>query len=306
MKIKEKLTIQDPRALCVKLEAFIKNTVEEYGREGCILGNSGGIDSALVAFLAVRALGKDRVKMLFLPERDSSSDSYRHALEVANALDVPMKSISLTPLLRKMGVYKLEPSPLFIPRSIQERYVINKHKKYDDDESTTFMKTLKGGGSNVQLRKDIAYYRIKHRLRMAILYYYGEMENYMVLGTSNRSEKMTGLFIKYGDGASDLEPLAGLYKTQVYRLAEYLKLPQSIIEKAPTPDLAPGLTDEQTLNLSYDRLDTILAGLDMGVKREDIAREAGVEMSSIDYVEELIKVSWHMRNLPLEPGNILT
>ncbi|MGI6112535.1 MAG: NAD(+) synthase [Mahellales bacterium] len=304
MRIKERLNIKDPQALTDKLGDFIKNTMERYNREGCILGNSGGIDSALVAFLAVRALGKDRVEMLFLPERDSSGKSYHDALEVSDALGVPMKEISITPLLKKIGVYRLEPSPLFIPRSIQERYVANKHKKYDDEKGTTFIKTLKGGVGNPQLQRDIAYYRIKHRLRMAILYYYGEMKNYMVLGTSNRSEKMTGLFVKYGDGASDLDPIAGLYKTQVFELAEFLNVPRSIIEKAPTPDLAPGLTDEQTLNLSYDKLDIILAGLDMGMEKGDIAREAGVEISSIDYVKQLTDVSWHMRNLPLEPDNI--
>lgn len=301
MGIKERLEIADKEKVCCQIEDFIKNIMTDWQREGCILGISGGLDSALVAYLAVRAIGKANVQALFMPERDSSKQSYDDARLIAEILGLSMKEISLTPLLKKIGVYGLEPSPMFIPRSIQERYVTQKYHQYSTEEEPTFLKTLKGGIGQSDLQKHIAYYRIKHRLRMVLLYFYGEMNNLLILGTCNKSEKMTGFFVKYGDSASDIDPIADLYKTQVKQLARYLLIPDRIIDKAPTPDLMPGLTDEQAMRISYDKLDIVLMGLALFMDEQDIAQEAEVDPATIAYIKRLVQLSEHMRNLPPHP-----
>lgn len=302
MSIKERLDIKDADDLCRQIEDFIRQSMADWQRDGCILGISGGLDSALVAYLAVRAVGKSNVKALFLPERDSAKQTYEDARLVAEILGISMEEISLTPLLKKIGAYALEPSPLFIPRRMQERYVTKKYKQFAADGESAFLKTLKGGVGQPELQKHIAYFRIKHRLRMGLIYFHGEKHNRLVLGTCNKSEKMIGFFVKYGDSASDVDPIGGLYKTQVRELARHLLVPDRIIDKAPTPDLMPGLTDEQAINIRYELLDMILMGIEMGMDRGAIAEEIGTDPSTVPYVERLIQLSKPMRELPPQPS----
>lgn len=299
--IQNRLELKDPARLADGLIRFIRETVERQGKSGCILGNSGGVDSALVARLAVDALGRNKVRLLFLPERDTHRDSLPDAQAVAASLGTELQVIDIAPILRKMGVYRLEPPAGLVPRSIQEKYVAHKHETFTDEESTVFMKMLRGGDGNPELQRHMAYYSVKHRLRMSLLYLHAEQENNLVLGGCNRSEKMTGLFIKYGDGACDLAPIAGLYKTQVYELARYLGLPQGVIDKTPTGDLAPGLTDESTLKIDYPHLDEILTGFDLGLSEAQIALETGSSAETIRYVRELTQASEPLREAVLEP-----
>lgn len=93
---------------------------------------------------------------------------------------------------------------------------------------------------------------------MLLLYNYAELDNLLVLGTCNKTEKTIGFFVKYGDAAADASPLEGLYKTQVYQLAKFLSIPEEIIERPPSPDLLPGITDEYAIALAYETLDRIL------------------------------------------------
>ena len=143
---------------------------------------------------------------------------------------------------------------------------------------------------------------MKHRLRMVLLYSYAERENLLVVGTANKTEALTGFFVKYGDGAADIMPLLPLYKTQVRQLARFIHVPERIIDKAPTPDLIPGITDEFAIGISYEKLDIILSGLDTNMAVEDIAAKADVKQKTIEYVKELVAKSEHMRILPLVPS----
>jgi NAD+ synthase len=133
---------------------------------------------------------------------------------------------------------------------------------------------------------------IRPRLRMIVLYYFARKLNYLVCGTSNKSEIMAGYFTKYGDGASDIIPLGDLYKTQVRKLARELKIPQAIIDKAPTAGLWPGQTDEAEMGISYPELDDILCCLEKG-KRRVLPRK------SVEKVKRMIKASVHKRQMPV-------
>lgn len=303
MDIQNSLHIENYEVLAEQLAGFIREAVAAGGRSGCILGNSGGVDCAVVAFLAVRALGREGLKMLFLPERDSHPQSRSDAHLLAEALDLPLQTIDIAPILRKMGVYKLEPPAGLVPRGIQEKYVEHKHEIHSEPGTTVFLKMLRGGAGSAELRRHNAYYSVKHRLRMSLLYLRAEQDDLLVLGTANKSEKMTGLFIKYGDGACDAAPLANLYKTQVWGLARHLGVPAAIIDKPPTGDLSPGLTDENTLKMDYAHLDPVLAGIELGAAEGDIMQQAGVTAADVAYVRELIEASAPLRRPPLEPGS---
>jgi NAD+ synthase len=132
---------------------------------------------------------------------------------------------------------------------------------------------------------------IRPRLRMLVLYYFARKLNYLVLGTSNKSEILAGYFTKYGDGASDIIPLGDLLKTQVRRLAKELKIPQAIIDKAPTAGLWPGQTDEGEMGIAYPELDDILSRLEK--KKPQISPKAKVKK-----VKKMIAGSEHKRRRP--------
>ena len=303
--IQERLSVPEPDRLVDRLSDFIRKIVQQEGRTGCVLGNSGGVDSAVVAAIALHALGREHIRLFFLPERDTHKDSRRDANLVAKKLGLEMLEINITPILRKIGAYRLEPPSFFLPRSVIERYARAKHKALDDSNGSVFLKMLRGGNSP-ELQRHMSFYRVKNRVRMSILYLHAELRNSLVLGTCNRSEKMTGLFIKHGDGACDLAPLDDLYKTQVFELARHLGVPREIIEKPPIGDLSPGITDEESLKIEYAQLDRILAGLDLGLPDEIIATD-GVSQSDIDYLRKLIAASESMRHscyAPIENGAV--
>ncbi len=301
MGLREELILKNPENTCAKIINFIREKLHEFGKKGIVLGVSGGVDSALVASFAKEAAGREKVLSLFMPERDTDPMSRKYAYLVADNLKISIKEINLTRVMRGIGVYRLEPSPLFFPRSIQEQYVFSKFRQFQDDKETTFLKFQKGGEENKELMKAIAFLRIKHRLRMVMWYYEAELRNYLVLGCCNKTEKLTGYFIKYGDSAADIEPIAGLYKTQVRQLACFSGVPQEIIEKAPTPDLMPGMTDEFALQFSYEDIDLVLFGLERGLPSEEIVKEARVTLKDLDYIKTLVEISSHMRRMPSFP-----
>jgi NAD+ synthase len=301
MTIKDSLKIKQPEKVVGAISIFIKDSITKFNRDGGVIGISGGIDSALSAFLAVKAVGNKNVLAFFMPERDSSSQSGKSAKLIADTLNINFKRIDLTDVLDKIGVYKLVPSPRFIPRRIQEKYVLSKYKKFQDENETTFLKSLKGGEGIDELKRGIAYHRIKHRLRMVMWYYYAELYNYLVIGCCNKTEKLTGYFVKYGDSGSDIDPIAALYKTQVKELARFIGVPEQIIEKSPSPDLMPGMTDEFALQMKYENLDMILYGFEHKIPEAEIEKEAGVTPKDINYVKQLMDLSRHMRELPPSP-----
>lgn len=289
-----------------RIAAFLGEQVNTLRRDGVILGVSGGIDSAVVAMLAVRALGADKVLALLLPERDSSPDSEGDALPLIEQLGIRYKKVELTPMLSALGIYKSVPLQFLMSRKIKKAVVRQQHERYVKYlGERPFLAGLLGtqGMSHRQtLDAGHAYARAKHRMRMVTLYYYAELENHLVLGTTNKSEAMTGFVVKWGDNVADVEPILPLYKTQVCQLASYLGVPQPIIVKPPSPDLMPGITDEFALGITYEVLDQVLWGLEQGLASEAIAGDLGIETSQVEYVGELVRRSAHMREMPPMPA----
>ena len=142
---------------------------------------------------------------------------------------------------------------------------------------------------------------VKARLRMVMLYAYANKTKSLVCGTSNKSELLIGYFTKYGDGGVDFMPLGDLYKTQVWQIAKRLHLPTCMIEKPPTAGLWKGQTDEKELNMTYDILDEILAGLERKMDVGDIAQTLKIDVEDVNRIHEMRLCSQHKRNMPLIP-----
>jgi NAD+ synthase len=290
----------DPEQVSQELEGFIQTSVGNFNREGAIVGLSGGLDSSVVLALSVAALGPSRVVGLIMPERDSSRQSERDARRLAEGLGVRVERVELTPILDEMRIYRHIPRIFFARKKIASPAVKAGYKLYTAlTGERPFLSGLEG--TNFEpIRRANAYYRMKHRLRMVILHSYAEHENRLVVGTVNKTEFAIGFFVKYGDSAADIMPLQSLYKTQVKQLAPFLPIPQKIINKAPSPDLIPGITDEFALGITYEKLDLILLGLERNMERKEITK-MGIKPETIEFVKELVRRSEHMRGSPLAP-----
>ena len=136
---------------------------------------------------------------------------------------------------------------------------------------------------------------------MVLLFEYANMTQSLVCGTSNKSELLVGYFTKYGDGGVDIFPIGDLYKTQVWELAKFLKIPKEIISKPPTAGLWKGQLDEQELKLGYNQLDKILVGLERKMDIKDIAKIVGVKQAEVERVKTMRIKSQHKRRAALIP-----
>jgi NAD+ synthase len=289
--------------VALSLENFIREHMEKLAREGVILGLSGGIDSAVVAVLCKRAVGEGKTLALIMPEKDSKEENITDALNFAKDLGIETKLINLTPYLKKLGVYKImriNRVP-FLGRLrgtiIRKAYNFYERKTGKTPFSDSIL-GLKDKPYASFLKRGNAYYRIKHRLRMLLLYLYGELENRLVVGAANKSESQIGYFVKHGcDDAVDIMPLLGLYKTQVRNLARYLNIPSKIMEKPPSPDIIPGITDEEAIGIPYEALDLILLALEDGWGIVDVAKALEMKEKKVTYVKDLIQKSEHMRKI---------
>jgi len=257
-KIADALKI-NPTTIERRLTAFIKKKVKEAGANGVVIGLSGGMDSSVAAFLCVKALGAKKVIGISMPEANvTDPHDVSDAREVAEKLGIDFRVIDITPAVE------------CIRRNV----------------------------GNYKSGATLANANIKPRIRMVILYYYANLMNRLVVGTSNRSELRTGYFTKYGDGASDMLPLGSLYKTQVRQLAAHLKIPKRITDKIPTAGLWKGQTDEGELGIQYEKLDMILAGLDLGLKPKTIAASVGVQISKVKLFVERERKTLHKLRTP--------
>lgn len=259
-------------------------------RRGVVVGLSGGIDSSVVAALSVRALGPDKVFALFMPERDSSDDSLRLGQLVARTLGVSSIVEDISPVLEASGCYARQAEAI---RSVVPQYGTGWKCKLtlppllgSDRLNVTRLVVESPAGEVTQHRLSPAAYlqivaatNFKQRTRKTSEYYHADRLHYAVAGTPNRLEYDQGFFVKQGDGAADVKPIAHLYKTQVYALARHLGLPEEVCSRAPTTDTfsMAQTQDEFYFPLPYAAMDLCLYAHNHGVSAEQVAHAAGLE-----------------------------
>jgi len=281
---------------------FVRNEVNNFGKDGVLVGLSGGLDSSTVAYLCVEALGKDKVMGLILPERDSSPKNIDDAMNLAKSLDIPHQKIDISPIIRDLGAYDLMSHEVASDRTAieqaAERARIIGGKKMPSNE--LFSPTIVPGASlSVKNPSFIAFGTAKTRTRMMVLYFHAIIKNYLLVGTGDKSEFSIGVYDRYGDGANDITILKQLYKTQIKQLAKHIGVPDHIVNKPSSADLfGMSLPNEEFIGLSYLKLDDILCGIGIGASDDVIASKSGVEPDIVESVRKAIKDASFVASLP--------
>jgi NAD+ synthase len=311
----------DTAATVAKIAETIREQVlGKLHRRGAVVGMSGGIDSSVVAGLCVRALGKERVLGIFMPEKDSSSDAMRLGKMVADHFGVTTVVENIGPSLAALGCYERQAEA--IRRAYPEyddstKWKLTLPSIMESDRLNVTQLTIQkaNGETHTQRMPHDVYLQVvaatnyKQRVRKITEYYHGDRLNYAVSGTPNRLEYDQGFFVKGGDGAADFKPIAHLYKTQVYALAEELGIPAEVRSRPPTTDTfsMPQTQEEFYFSLPYDRMDLCLYAYNHNVPKGEVAKvldltEAQVDRVFRDIVQKRKSTAYlHARPLLVEP-----
>jgi NAD+ synthase len=299
-----------------RITASIRDMVfRQLSRKGAVVGVSGGIDSAVVACLCAQALGPDRVVALFMPEADSSPESLRLGRLLAEVLHVRAVVEDVAPLLKAARCYERRDQAvrLVVPEYGEDyKFKIALPGLMEGGHYAIFSVIVQApDGQTRRVRLSAAAYlaivaatNFKQRVRKLIEYYHADLLQYAVAGTPNRLEYDQGFFVKNGDGAADFKPIAHLYKSQVYQLAEHLGVPDEIRRRPPTTDTY-GLEQSQEefyFTLPLDKMDLCLYGRNNRLLPEDIAAAAAITEQQVERVYKMIDAKRRMaRYLHSEP-----
>ncbi|SOC91836.1 NAD+ synthase [Rhizobium sp. AN5] len=285
-------------------------------KRGLVLGISGGIDSSVCAALAVHALGAANVIGLFMPENDSDPESLRLGQALATKLGMDCVLEDIGPSLAAMGCYERrdgfirEVVPEYGPGWASKIVFDNAMSTGAYNISSLVVRSPSGETRKVRLSAKaylgiVAATNMKQRTRKQFEYYHADRLNFAVLGTPNRLEYDQGFFVKNGDGAADIKPIAHLYKSQVYQLAAHLGVPQEIRSRPPTTDTysMPQTQEEFYFALPYDKMDICLYGLEHGMPATEIATATGLTEDNVRFVWTDIaakrKVAHYLHHAPI-------
>jgi NAD+ synthase len=277
---------------------WLRDTVlGQLRRRGVVVGLSGGIDSSVVASLAVRALGQDKVLGLFMNEGESADDTARLSRRIADHLGIATADEDISPILAAAGCYARRDEAI---RSVIPRYAPGWKCKIvlpsllESEQLRVFKVVVRSpDGEELSARMPPAAYltvvaatSFKQRTRKMLEYFHADRLVYAVAGTPNKLEYDQGFFVKNGDGAADVKPIAHLYKTQVYELAAHLGVPDEIRARPPTTDTysLPQSQEEFYFSLPYQGMDACLFARDHGVPAAEVAAALGLTAAQVERV----------------------
>ncbi len=280
-----------------KIVTSMRQVLRQFKKRGLVVALSGGIDSSVVGALCVQALSKDRVFGLLMPERDSSPDTLQMSQLIVEHLGIQMAHEDITDILESVGCYRRRDEAI---KGIIPEYGPDYKCKIvlpgvmDEDTYRIFsviVQSPDGKQTKTRLTPQaylgiVAATNFKQRTRKMLEYYHADRLNYAVTGTPNRQEYDQGFFVKLGDGAADIKPIAHFYKTQVYQMARFLGLPEEICSRPPTTDTYSMSQSQEEFYFSvpYDIMDLCLYGKNHGISCTDVAAAAGLTAEQVQRV----------------------
>ncbi len=315
---KKVLEIQEIESAADEIAGVLRTQVgTTLRRRGLVCGISGGIDSALCTALAVRALGKEKVLGLFMPERESSGESLDYGMLLAERFGIQTVTENLSPSLTALGCYARQDEAVamvFSDYTPAWKYKIVIPSILEGDRLNVSRLTVqRPDGTTETARLPLKAYlqlvaatNFKQRARAMLEYYHADRLNYAVCGTPNRLEYDQGFFVKGGDGLADVKPIAHLYKSQVYAMARALGVPEEICTRAPTTDTfsLPQSQEEFYYALPYEAMDLCLYAHNQGTPASDVAPVLGIAAEDVERVYRDIEAK-RRATRPLHLGPLL-
>ena len=294
---KELLKI-DAKETAGRIENHIRHIVAENRANGALIGLSGGIDSTVLVALAVRALGKERVSVYFLHDKNGEKDSMEKARLVAEGLGLSLNVGSIDAVMREKeknaAFFKFISTlpPFVLPFMSSVYYIIV--------GETPYMTTLRKEELKKSKFRRWLYANVVNGLesmfdgpcavRRVVLEKIAKEKNLLIIGSGNRSEDLTGWFTIDGVDNMPHSPIMGLFKTQVRQLAEHLDVPGVIQKRAPSPDVLKGVDDTLALGMSFDKIDIVLHGIEHNMSDDELM-EYGLTKDQIAKVRKIHKMS---------------
>ena len=309
------LQIKEIEKTISSIENFVNEEIsKKFQKHGAVIGISGGIDSAVMAAICAKSIDPKQVLGIIMPEKESDPTSQILAKKVAEQFQIETKVIDITSILESFGVYSIKEQIVkekFSNFNNNCKYRVTIPSKISNSAGIPFLEILDDKNKKYQFKIStsefltlIASSSIKHRVRMTLLYYYAEKNNFCVVGTTNKSEFLQGYFVKYGDGGTDLEPLTNLYKSQIYQIGEFLKVPNEILEKDASADIWSFNTSDEEFfySVPYHIVDLILYARENNMTKSEIQKISNL---SLEQIEKLLQFqnqkqvkSKHMREIP--------
>ncbi|MCO6448591.1 MAG: NAD(+) synthase [Ignavibacterium album] len=301
-----------------KISSKLKeDVIKRLKKRGAVVGISGGIDSSVVLAICAKTFGSDRVLGVMMPENDSNPDSLNLAKKLSAKFNTKYVVENMTDALAGFGCYKRRDdaikdvfpeynnsykAKITLPSNLLEKESLNVF------QLTIIAPDGKTKSERLPLKEYlqiVAASNFKQRSRMSMLYYHAESRNYAVIGTGNKNEHEQGFFVKYGDGGADIKPIAHLFKTQVFQLADYLEVPEEIRKRTPTTDTysAEQTQEEFFFRVPFGILDRIWFGWEQGIPSKKIAEVLELTEENVDSIirdtQRKIRTTEYLRMEPL-------
>jgi NAD+ synthase len=292
------------------ISTHIQSIVEDQAVEGVLIGLSGGIDSALLAALAVHSLGKDAVHLTYLYDQHSTRQLRVNARKVSAWLGIELEEVPIESAMRKEGVYDSFAMRLTAFSGLFNRLLHGAYRIFFGERP--FLSSLRMGdrglsgadqvdlSSHAPIGQPEAGMNARHVYRRQFLEAKAREMDWLLLGAANRTECLTGWFVRKGIDDLPIQPLKGLYKTQIRSLARHMGIPREILEQSPSPDMVKGISDEFALGIPYWKIDLILDYLAGGMAKDDLIT-AGCREKEIYHVQEMMRLSAWKRDPTLPP-----
>lgn len=300
--LNEKSLEIDPQLRCSVIETFIRTKFIESKKDGILVPVSGGLDSSVAAALVTRAVGKDKVTGLMLPERFGNPEANRYGTLIIRHLGIKSRKIYINPILRSLKISDLLLTFLGGREFWKNRIEKIKRKK-GDEVNKGYLKTLRGEQVET-FKKYSSKINGRQRARLLYAYKYAEDNNLLVVGATHKTERSVGLFVKFGiDDCADIMPLKTIYRSQILQIGQSIGIPTEILNRTPNPDMVPGVTDKYVsyLELTAMQVDLILLGLENKMTAKDIAEQVKVSEEKVSEIQEIVRLTEMQRNPSLAP-----
>ena len=307
---------RDFENLASKIRGFIRSQIVSFKKKGALLGVSGGIDSAVALTLCVQELGSENVYGLLLPEKESAPSSKILGAEICESLGVSYENVPISPILESLDIYKkkeqiikrtcpeydsrIHKTSLILPDFLNQGLLNVPYIRLIKDGKTVSKYRLKAS-DYLEL---IGLQGVKQRSRMVIQYMVAEKMNYVVCGTTNKTELVLGQFVKYGDGGVDLEPLADCYKTQIYALGKFLNVNEEILTRPPSADTWSHYTTDEEFywRMPMHVIDQLLYSQEQHLPLEIIEKNTGLSRDKIEkahrHLNKIKNTTEYIRAIP--------